>query len=138
MENNAMTRQILTAAILVSLAVPALTVPAFAQPPAGQSCLRSGQIYDYTPVPGNRTLVVTDKLRQKFRVTFMAACYGLQHNFGIGFKTFGAGGLACVAKGDSVVRRDPVSPTPCLIASVQPYTAAMAQEDAALFAAARK
>lgn len=130
-----MNRTLLAAAIAIT--VMGLGAPAFAQPRA-QSCLRNAQIYDYKVVPGNRTLIVTDNLRQKFRVTFVSPCYGLQYNFGIAFRTFGVGGLTCVAKGDSVVRRDPVNPAQCTIAAVQPYSAAMAQEDAALFAAAKK
>jgi hypothetical protein len=133
MENN-MLRPVLVAALFASAIVPALAQAPGLQPGAparAPECLRNINIWDYTPVPGNRSLIVTDKSRRKYRVDFVAPCYNLQHQFGLGFKTFAPGALACVTRGDSVLMRDPVGPNQCIIDRVVPYTPAMEQADRA-------
>ncbi|RZI71672.1 MAG: hypothetical protein EOP38_31235 [Rubrivivax sp.] len=129
MENN-MLRPVLVAALVASATlVFALSAHAQPRPPRTDQCLRNINIWDYTPVPGNRSLIVTDKSRRKYRVDFVAPCYNLQRQFGLGFKTFAPSSLACVTRGDSVVMRDPVGPNQCLIERVVPYTPAMEQAD---------
>lgn len=137
MENN-MLRPVLVAVVAVSATI--LTFgQAFAQPPVkAPECLRNVNIWDYAPVPGNRSLIVTDKSRRKYRVDFVAPCYNLQHQFGLGFKTFAPGALACVTRGDSVLMRDPVGPNQCIIDRVVPYTPAMEQADRAARQGARR
>jgi len=132
-----MTRNILMAALLCA------TTPAIAQPnqpyppkpiPNEPACLRERNIYDFKPVPGNRSLVVIDQARQRYRLNFMGICSNLQYHLSVGFKTHGVGGLSCLSKGDSVIVRDVVTPAPCIIKDIQYQTAAMDQADAAVAA----
>ena len=125
-----MTRRLLTIAGLSWLCAPAL-----AQPPAPQPtqppCLQQINIYSFDPVPGNRSLIVTDRARKRYRVNFMGVCGGLQFNMGLAFKTRGAGRLSCVSRGDSVIHRDPAGPPECIIRSVEWQTPALDKADAA-------
>ena len=136
-----MTRGLLIAALLCT-SVPAVAQPSQPYPPKPipnePACLRQRNIYDFKPVPGNRSLVVIDLARQRYRVNFVGACYNLQYHLGIGFRTHGAGGLSCVSRGDSVILRDAVTPAPCIIKDIQYQTAAMDQADAAAAAAAKE
>ncbi len=118
-----MTRYLLSAsAILLFAAVPALSQPYRPGPPPGErACLRQGQIYDYQLVPGDRSLVVTDLARQRYRLNFMNRCYDLKFQFGLRFKTFGVGRLSCVARGDSVLT-DRIGDNQCIIRSVEYQT----------------
>ena len=124
-------RYLLTGALLGAALLT--TGPAFAQyqargyrsepPPNEPVCLRQGYIYDYQIVPGNRSLVVIDQARHRYRVNFMGKCYDLQYQFGLRFKTFGVGGLSCVSKGDSVLLRDDyANGGRCIIKSVEYQT----------------
>ena len=136
-----MTRALMIAALLCA-SVPAVAQPSQPYPPKPvpnePACLRQRNIYDFQPVPGNRSLVVIDLARQRYRVNFIGACYNLQYHLGIGFQTHGAGGLSCVSRGDSVILRDAVTPAPCIIKDIQYQTAAMDQADAAAAAAAKQ
>jgi len=122
-------------AALVCGAVLSVSAPASAQPsalraaPPDRACLQQGNIYDFQLVPGNRSLVVTDLARKRFRLNFMGKCYNLQHQFGLRFKTFGVGSLSCVARGDSVLLHDPVGPNQCIIQSVEYQTPALDRAD---------
>jgi hypothetical protein len=86
-------------------------------------------IYDYQIVPGNRSLVVTDLARRRYRVNFTARCYDLQRQFGLRFRVFGVGGLACVERGDSVLTRGGAVNNPCIIRDVQYQTPEMDRAD---------
>lgn len=99
-------------------------------------CLRTANIYDYTPVSGNRALIVTDKARRKFKLTFATRCTGLQYHMGLEFRAFGPG-LACMARGDKVVTHDVAGIPECLITAVTAYTPEMEKADAAAAAAAK-
>jgi len=140
MEPN-MTRSLLIAALLYT-SVPAIAQPSEPYPPKPipnePACLRQRNIYDFKPVPGNRSLVVIDLARQRYRLDFMGVCYNLQYHLGIGFQTHGVGGLSCVSRGDEVIVRDAVTPAPCIIKDIQYQTAAMDQADAAAAAAAKE
>jgi hypothetical protein len=114
--------------------------PAAAQAPASTprpDCLRIANIWDYTPVPGNRALIVTDKARRKFKLGFMGRCTGLQYHMGLEFRSRGTGGLSCIAKGDSVITHDVAGIPECIINAVVPYTPEMEKADAAAAAAAK-
>src|SRR5580704_15124861 len=103
-----MTRYLLAAALLCS-AVPAMAQPS-APPPAPPSepaCLRQINMYDFKPVPGNRSLIVIGRDRQRYRVNFIGQCFDLQYPLGLRFKTNGTSNLSCVSKGDSVLFHDP-------------------------------
>jgi hypothetical protein len=117
--------------ISIAVALTALS-PALPALAADQPCLEIGQVYDFQPVPGNRSLIVVDRLRHKYKVTFMGICPDLQFNLGLGFKSFGTGRLSCIQKGDYVIARDPARPmNRCPIQKVEPYTTAMEQADVA-------
>ncbi|HWM61273.1 MAG TPA: DUF6491 family protein [Rhizomicrobium sp.] len=109
-----------------------------AAPAVGPPCLRQGYIYDFQNVTGNRSLVVIDRARKRYRLNFMGVCYNLQYHLGLGFKTRGVGTLSCVAKGDQVVMRDAVGPNWCVIKDIQYQTPALDQSDAVAAAAAKK
>jgi hypothetical protein len=134
---DSMTRNLLIAALLCGGVLPqgsALAQPAGLQAaPAvtGTPCLRQRNIYDFQLVPGNRSLIVIDLARQRYRLNFMSKCYNIQHQFGLRFKTFGVGTLACVARGDSVLLHDPVGPNECFVQSVQYQTPDLDRADLA-------
>ena len=113
---------------LLSAGLLSQEAPAFAQAgglratPPGPPCLRQRNIYDFQLVPGNRSLIVIDVARQRYRLNFMGKCYDIQHQFGLRFKSFGVGTLSCIAKGDSVLLHDPVGPGTCIVQSVQYQT----------------
>jgi hypothetical protein len=129
-----MTRTLLITTLLCGAAL-SLEAPALAQPaglraaPLAPACLRQRNIHDFQLVPGNRSLVVTDLARQRYRLNFMGKCYNIQHQFGLRFKTFGVGTLSCIARGDSVLLNDPVGPNECIVQSVQYQTPALDKAD---------
>jgi len=106
--------------------------------PNEPACLRERNIYDFKPVPGNRSLIVIDRARQRYRLNFMGVCSNLQYHLSVGFKTNGVGGLSCLAKGDSVIVRDVVTPAPCIIRDIEYQTVALDQADAAAAARAKQ
>src|ERR1700709_2309473 len=101
---DSMKHLVFAAAALAAIAAAPAATPAKA---AGEACLQIGQVYDFKTVPGNRTLVVTDRLRKQYRLSFMGVCHDLQFNLGLGFRSRGTGQLSCLTKGDSVIARDP-------------------------------
>jgi hypothetical protein len=135
-----MTRSILTG-LLVCLALPAVAQPIApngTQPaPSDPPCLRQRNIYDFTNVPGNRALIITDLAHKRYRLNFMGVCYNLQYHLGIGLRTHGVGSLSCVEKGDAVLQRDAVGPNSCIIRSVEYQTPALDKADAEAAAAAK-
>jgi len=110
------------------------TASVCAQAAKPAECLRTANIYDYTPVTGNRALIVIDRARRKFKLTFGVPCTGLQYKMGLEFRAFGPG-LSCMARGDKVITHDVASPPECLITSIVPYTPEMEKADAAAAAA---
>jgi hypothetical protein len=133
-----MTRYLLTAALLCS-AVPAMAQqPGPSPTPTDPPCLRQISMYDFKFVPGNRSLIVIDRSRRRYRVNFMSQCFNIQYSLGLRFKTNGTSNLSCVSKGDSVRFRDPASPGICIIRDVQYQTPALDQQDAAAAAAAKQ
>ena len=136
MEMRMIRLSIVTTASLLLAGITA----AQAQPPAPQEppCLRQRNIYDFKTVPGNRSLIVTDLARKRYRLNFVGVCYNLQYQFGLAFRSRGVGTLSCIAKGDAVLQRDVVGPSQCLIQSVEYQTPALDQADAAAAAKAKK
>lgn len=125
---------------IVTTASLLLTTAAMAQPsapPQEPPCLRQRNIYSFDTVPGNRSLVVVDLARKRYRLNFMGVCPNLQFNITLAFQTRGVGTLACVQKGDAVYQNDPVGFGQCIVRDVQYQTPAMDKADAAE-AAARK
>jgi hypothetical protein len=129
-------------AVLLCAATPAIAQSNQPYPPKPipnePACLRPINLYDFKPVPGNRSLVVIDQARQRYRVNFMGVCYNLQYHLGVAFKSRGAGNLSCISKGDEVIVRDQVTPAPCIIKDIQYQTVALDQADAQAAAAAKK
>lgn len=119
--------------ILIALGTLVSTA-AFAQPsappPGSSPCLRQVDIYSFNPVPGNRSLIVEDRAHKRYRVNFNGICTGLQFNLGVAFKTRGVGTLACLSRGDSILRRDPVGPRECFVQGVEWQTPALDKADA--------
>ncbi len=118
--------------ILVAAALVCVTVPAVAQSyqPGERPCLRNRNILDYQLVPGNRSLVVRDIARNRYRINFIGRCYGLQHNFGLAFRTRGVGTLACVERGDSVYNNAGIgTDRQCIVQSVEYQTRALDRAD---------
>lgn len=97
--------------------------------PDGEPCLQQGYIYDFKLVPGNRSLIVTDLARRRYRLNFMSKCYDLQYQFGLRFKTHGVGRLSCVARGDSVLLRNTSGPGQCIVQDIQYQTPEMDRAD---------
>lgn len=114
---------------------------ALAQPPSGPPpsqdppCLRQRNIYSFDTVTGNRSLVVTDIARKRYRLNFVGVCPNLQFNIGLAFQSRGVGTLACIQQGDVVYQNDPVGIGQCIVRDVQYQTPAMDQSDAAAKAA---
>jgi hypothetical protein len=133
---DSMTRSVVIAALLLA-AVPALA-QTLAPAPSEPTCLRQGYIYDFKPVPGNRSLVVIDLARKRYRLNFMGVCYNLQYHLGLGFKTHGVGSLSCVSKGDQVILRDVVGPNWCVIKEIQAQTPELDKADAMAAVAAKQ
>ena len=114
---------------VASLALCA-AVPAQAQAPK-TPCLMIGQVYDFKPLPGNRSLVVTDRFRKKFKLSFNATCNDLQFNSTLGFKSFGTGQLSCLSRGDYVLSHSYGGPADrCHIDKIEYYTPEMEHADA--------
>jgi hypothetical protein len=112
---------------LAVLALAALAVPAQANP----ACLQIGRIWSWKALD-NKTLVVEDKLHQKFRVRLMGYCPRLPFKLDLGFKSnAGINGLECLAKGDDVIERDIGGGYRCPVTSITPYTPAMEKADRA-------
>jgi hypothetical protein len=136
-----MMRHLLPAAALLCGAVPVLAQAPAPAPPAPSTaqpetpCLVQRNIYDFQIVPGNRSLVVTDLARRRFRLNFVTACYNIQYKFGLRFKTFGVSQLSCLRRGDQVLFNDPAGPGFCVIRDIQYQTPEMDQQDAAAKAA---
>lgn len=120
-----MIRSIVLAATFACVAVPALAQPYRDKPMPEAPCLRQRNIHDYQVVPGNRSLVVTDISRQRYRLNFIGQCYNLQYQFGLAFRSRGVGTLSCIARGDEIVKQDPVGPPQCIVKSVEYQTRAL-------------
>jgi hypothetical protein len=101
----------------------AMTLPASAQnlpPLSGKPCLRTGNIADYRPLPGYRGLIVVDRSRRQYRLSFTAICTSLQIHPDLGFKTLNPSQYACLSTGDSVYSsRDVESNRLCRIQAIE-------------------
>ena len=91
-----------------------------AAPPANV-CLESARIYGWE-APNERTLIITDYSKKKYKVNLSGVCNGLDNTkIAIAFVTLGK--LSCVGPGDSVRYRDQVFGNQrCLVSSVEAYT----------------
>ncbi len=125
-----MIRHVLLAATLLCVAVPAVARPYRDRDRREAPCLRQRNIHDYQIVPGDRSLVVTDIARQRYRLNFIGRCYDLKHNFGLAFRTRGVGTLSCVTRGDSVYNSQALGAgKQCIVESVEYQTRALDRMD---------
>jgi hypothetical protein len=125
-----MIRHVLLAATLLCVAVPAVAQPYGDRDRREAPCLRQRNIHDYQIVPGDRSLVVTDIARQRYRLNFIGRCYDLKHNFGLAFRTRGVGTLSCVTRGDSVYNSQALGAgKQCIVESVEYQTRALDRMD---------
>lgn len=115
-----------------------LATGAQAQAPA--ACLQPARIDGFSAIKGTeRAIVVIDKTNKRFKVSFVTPCAGVDFNMGVGIKTQAPSRLACVARGDYVISRDPgVAGNRCPIEKVEIYTPAMEAADKAAASAARR
>ena len=70
---------------------------------AQPACLQRTQTVQFRPRLGNRAVIVTDRRKNKFLVSFAGACRALDDTSRLGFQTMEQSRLACVVKGDSLV-----------------------------------
>ncbi|MEI7791643.1 MAG: DUF6491 family protein [Alphaproteobacteria bacterium] len=120
-----MIRSIVLASAMACVALPALAQPYRDRERQEAPCLRQRNIHDYQVVPGNRSLIVTDISRQRYRLNFIGQCYNLQYQFDLAFRSRGVGTLSCIVPGDEVIKRDPVGPPQCIVKSVEYQTPAL-------------
>ena len=105
--------------------------PMAASAAPGDVCLRQDRIEGWN-VLNDHTLIVTDKLNKKFRLSLTGACSSLQFLTQLSFKPFSGSGLSCLTRNDAVEASLPgygPSPERCLITDVEEYTAAMEHAD---------
>jgi hypothetical protein len=105
--------------------------------PAGRPCLQQGNIHDFQYVAGNRSLIVTDTARVRYRLTFISKCYDIDRQFGLRFKGRGVGRLSCVAKGDSLQLQNGGSMRECIVREVEYQTPFLDRADLQAMATGR-
>ena len=111
------------------LAATGAVVAASARTPG--VCLRQDMVQGWN-VLNDSTLIVTDRVGKKFRVSLTGACHDLQFLTALRFKSFSGSGLACLIRNDTVdaaLPGDHGPPQRCRITEVQDYTAAMENAD---------
>jgi hypothetical protein len=116
-------------ALILILGAPSAAQAAPATP-AGV-CLRQDRVQGWN-VLNDSTLIVTDRAGKKFRLSLTGACHDLQFLTSLNFQSFGASGLSCLARNDTVAASLPGDhgpPQRCLITEIQEYTAAMENAD---------
>ncbi|HMH64183.1 MAG TPA: DUF6491 family protein [Rhizomicrobium sp.] len=106
-------------------AVPAAAAPA---------CLQRTRTFSFAAQLGGRSVIVTDRSRQKFKVGFAGPCAALDHSEQLGFQTMEQSRLACVERGDALVSlRDTGMDNlkrSCVVREIAPYTPEMEKADA--------
>jgi len=116
-----------SAALVVLILFPAFPAA------AASVCLQRTQTYNFAPQLGGRSVIVTDRSMQKFKVDFGGPCDALEHTAQLGFQTLEQSRLACVEKGDYLISlRDVGMGSPahsCAVRSVEPYTPEMEKAD---------
>jgi hypothetical protein len=100
---------------------------------AAPVCLQRTQTAGFQPRLGNRAVIVTDRTKRKFLVSFAGACRALDDTSRLGFQTMEQSRLACVVKGDSLVSRRDTDfgglGRSCNVQKVEAYTPEMEKAD---------
>ena len=119
----------MSAAVLAA-AVFTVSGPASAQP--RQDCLRNRDIDSFSAIPGDlRAMVVIDKFRNKYKLSFNSVCQDIDYNGAVAIRTHSNFGLSCVERGDTVISRSVVGwRDHCVITNIERYTPAMERADA--------
>jgi hypothetical protein len=113
-----MVRSLCPIAIFLATAAAAQNSP----PLTGTPCLQVANAAELKPLPGRRSLVVTDKRGKQYRLDFTAVCEALQVHPELGFRTFSTSQYACVARGDSVYSSNDVGANRlCRIQAIEYY-----------------
>jgi hypothetical protein len=109
---------------LCLMALPAMAAPV---------CLQRTQTANFQSRLGNRSVIVTDRSKQKFLVSFAGACRALDDTSRLGFQTMEQSRLACVEKGDSLVSLRDADfggfGRSCNVQKVEAYTPEMEKAD---------
>jgi hypothetical protein len=121
----------LTAGLTAGMLAAALVAagPASAQPRS--DCLRANQIDSFAPIRGDlRSMVVIDKFRNKYKLSFNSVCQDIDYNGAVQIRTNSNFGLSCVARGDTVISRSFSGwRDRCVVTRVERYTPAMERAD---------
>src|SRR5215469_1182502 len=89
---------------------------------ASQDCLRVGYIHNWKVV-NDRTLIIEDNRRKKFKVQLMGFCSNLPWHERLAFKSFGGTELSCLTPGDQVITHDfGTGPQRCAIRHIIEFT----------------
>jgi hypothetical protein len=121
-----------TLALAGALAVsPTLAV---GQPPPAQGCLRNIDIWSFNAL-SDKTLIVENTRHQKYKLTLIGTCNGMQFKEKLAFKSIGGMQLSCLSRGDEVITHDIGMRNVCSITNIEPYTPAMDAADKAAKAA---
>jgi hypothetical protein len=110
-----------------------MAVPALAQPMPQTACLQPNRIRDFDPQPDNRTIIVTDSVSRKYRVTLQFPCLELKYRMSLAFRSMSGSRLQCLERNDRVIagRGQGLPSDRCLIDTVTAYTPAMEKADKA-------
>lgn len=105
---------------LALLLVPLLAGPASGTERRVQNCLRQNQVNGWTVID-DQTLIVSDRTRNRFKVTLAPGCHGLKWPMRLGFTA--SSHLSCIGRHDFLL----VPPNGgyvaqrCMVAQVVPY-----------------
>ena len=118
-----MRRLLIAAAALL----PLLSQAAWAQ----RNCLEVGQISSWK-VLNDKTLVVEDNFRQKFKLKLIGFCSNLNYHERLAFRSIGGLDISCLQPGDQVIDHSfGTGREVCSITKISPYTREMEQADKA-------
>jgi hypothetical protein len=124
-----MRKTILTVAALAALSPQAAS--------AYGDCLRVGYVHNWT-AKDDRTLIVEDDWRKKFKLQLMGYCTNLPWHERLAFKAFGGTELSCLTPGDEVITREfGTGVQRCVIRHIDEYTPDMEKADKAAAEAAK-
>ena len=101
---------------------------------AAPACLQRTQTVQFQPRLGNRAVIVTDRSKNKFLVSFAGACRALEDTSRLGFQTLDQSRVACVERGDYLISLRDIETgafgKSCGVSKVEAYTAEMEKADA--------
>jgi hypothetical protein len=121
--------------IWAAAALAALASPVAATADDHNACLRVGYVHNWD-VQNDRTLIVEDEWRQKYKVDLMGYCSNLPWHERLAFKSIGGTELSCLGPGDEVITREfGTGVQRCVIRHISVYTKEMEAADKAAKAA---